>query len=129
MAVEAIYLQQNQIRKIAPHAFAGLPRLLVLDLSNNHIKCVSPQALSTCPPVLTGGEQTSHDVIEVNSLRKLRLSGNRWKCDCKMAWLINSPLNQIMHPPISALACHSPKLYKNASLLLTINLLDCIESN
>ncbi|XP_078670935.1 uncharacterized protein LOC144911048 isoform X2 [Branchiostoma floridae x Branchiostoma belcheri] len=66
--LQMLCLNNNQITKIQPHAFANLPKLQNLDLGWNKMSSIPPFAYSLLTSVPT-----------------VKLDGNPWQCDCRMA--------------------------------------------
>ncbi|XP_067908343.1 leucine-rich repeat-containing protein 24 [Heterodontus francisci] len=68
--LQELHLQENDLHSLADQAFVGLSSLALLDISSNSLN-------------------TLHQAViqPLRSLQELRLTGNRWRCDCVLHWL------------------------------------------
>eukprot|EP00058_Branchiostoma_floridae_P025693 XP_002611183.1 hypothetical protein BRAFLDRAFT_88418 [Branchiostoma floridae] len=66
--LQELWLTNNQITMIQEGAFANLPKFRHLDLRNNKLSAIVPLAFGLLPSNLV-----------------IKLDGNPWQCDCKMA--------------------------------------------
>lgn len=126
--LERVFFDHNKIHFIHPLAFKGLVSLKYLHLDNNKIKYIEPKTFITLIfndifhysnlqfIDLSDNEMEflhPQAFSDLNSLSRIYLNGNRWKCDCKMAWFSRWITEQRMTRNIDLVQCKKPPKISN----------------
>ncbi|XP_013399083.1 slit homolog 3 protein-like [Lingula anatina] len=114
-----LYLRSNDIWYVAPETFKNISNLTVLDLGGNKISSLSPIAFTGVEEslerlYLDGNQLKTLDkctILRLTRLRRLRIGGNPFHCDCKIAWL-RSWLDKVEDNDVDKAFCNSPKEFK-----------------
>nr|XP_018667950.1 peroxidasin-like isoform X2 [Ciona intestinalis] len=113
-SLKYLYLYKNKIRTIHKRAFNGLVSLEQLYLHDNKIVTVPSGTFATLPKLerllLHSNliETLPNRLFDDLTLKRLRLDGNRLRCDCDLAWLAT----YLQGPGRSVLAtavCYQPR--------------------
>ena len=96
--VENITIVKNTVfDTVQSESFRALPRLQILNLSNNKIFNIQPNFIENAPALTT--LDLSHNFLSdlpgddiltllTTSLKHLLMAGNRWNCSCELSWIL-----------------------------------------
>jgi len=133
---ETIILARNRISWIDVNAFAGLPQLRRLDISENSIHCLVPRSLASCGQNLQAPEAMVEDQALIRSLerryehnlrliRSVKVDGNDWTCDCSLKPLLHHNSTPSITPQMGDERCARPAPYQHRLLASVLRALDC----
>ncbi|GFQ83726.1 carboxypeptidase N subunit 2 [Trichonephila clavata] len=115
--LKTLLLQSNQFTEIGKNEFLNSPKLKRINLGYNFLtdihgafrNLISLESLTISQNRLT--TLTRNTFSEQFKLKVIYASGNRWKCDCRFLWLLNSSPS-----PLHRFLCYSPPRYRNKFL-------------
>lgn len=142
--LEVLNLKLNEISVVDPLAFDGLARLHTIFLESNHLRILPADMFMGAPNLISVDLAENHLVTltwrTVHNLKfmesgqnfKMRLTGNKLTCDCRLAWILrleNTTESENFRRELRHVSCDlpAPKYSRSKVTRLTLEELGCPE--